>query len=482
MWEGSHVSWWALSQKSATTPALSTFREGDVMKKRQHILVAVTAATSLFALAACGGGSGNEASTASFDDEVGGVLHIWGFNNADDVGQSRLDYAAAQMPDVQIVSDSGGFDAQKFTALAASGGLPDAVQMGRDFVGTYAAKGLIMSLDDCFDLVGVDPSEHYYSHVIDEVTYDGSVWAVPQFYQPAAIMLNMRVLEAAGVTKEEFDTSKPEVLLAAVKKLYKETDGNASTLGFDPRMTGQAAFWMLAFGGALMDSDGKPTLDDPNNVKAIEYIKELMDAQGGFAEVKSFIDTFDFFGGGNQFATDQVAAQVIEQWYVNVVAGTRDDVEISAVPMRDRDGNPIAFASGTAFVVPKAAKNPAAACQWMIHLTSDEGWMAAGDLRAANILADGNRLNTGLFTGSPSADQAIREKHVVPTGFPGFDEAIETYYSVASEGRHYGTSPAGQEIKVELETAVTAALLGEKSAEQALADAQAAALRAYESR
>ena len=450
------------------------------MKKRQHLLLTATAGVTVFALSACGGGSAAPENSASFSDDIAGVLEIWGFNNADDVGQSRLDYAVSQMPDVQIVADNGGFDAQKFTALAAAGSLPDAVQMDRQFVATYAAKGLIMPLDDCFTEHGVDPNEQYYPHVVQDVTYDGSIWAVPQFYQPAAIMLNTRLLDAAGVSKDDIDTSRPEVLLEAVEKLYVANGNTPTTLGLDPRMPGQAAFWMLAYGGGIIDDSGMPMLDDPNNVAALEFLKELNDVQGGFAEVKSFIDTFDFFGANNQFAADQVAAQVIEQWYVNVVAGSSDQVEISAVPMRDLDGNPLAVASGTAFVIPATAQNPAAACRWMLHLTSDEGWMAAGDLRAENIAADPNRLNTGLFTGSPSAYQAIRDKHVGPTGIAGFDEAIETYYAVAAEGRSYGTSPAGQEIQVELQNAVTAALLGEKSPEEALADAQAAALRAYE--
>jgi multiple sugar transport system substrate-binding protein len=47
-------------------------------------------------------------------------------------------------------------------------------------------------------------------------------------------------------------------------------------------------------------------------------------------------------------------------------------------------------------------------------------------------------------------------------------------------GTTYGSSPAGQTIKDEITNAVTSVLLGDKSAEDALADAQDAAMRAYE--
>ncbi|MCU1510597.1 MAG: sugar transporter substrate-binding protein, partial [Arthrobacter sp.] len=87
---------------------------------------------------------------------------------------------------------------------------------------------------------------------------------------------------------------------------------------------------------------------------------------------------------------------------------------------------------------------------------------------------------TGLFTGSPSADKLIRDKFVKPSGNAGFDETIATFYDVLPTGKSLGASPAGQAIKTELKNAVASALLGEKTAEKALADAQAAAKRAFD--
>ncbi len=47
-------------------------------------------------------------------------------------------------------------------------------------------------------------------------------------------------------------------------------------------------------------------------------------------------------------------------------------------------------------------------------------------------------------------------------------------------GQTFGSSPAGQEIQNELRNAVTNVLLGDKTAEDALAEAQTAAMRAYD--
>ncbi|WP_297410611.1 extracellular solute-binding protein [Naasia sp.] len=457
------------------------------MKKRQRILLAVTAVASIAALTACGSGgggggaSGSAGSGTDFSGKPTGALNAWGFENADDVGQSRLDYAAQQLSDVKISIEATAFDAQKFTAATASGNVPDVVQMSSQYVGTFAAQGLIEPLDECLAANKVE-SSHWYDAVVKDVTYDGHMYAVPQFYQPPALIVNTRLLDAAGLTPADIDTSNRDGLVAAVKKLYKESGGNPSTLGIMPDLPGQAGLWFVANGGALMDADGKPTLDDPANVDELTYLKTLMDAQGGFAKDKSFIDTFDMFGAENQFVKDQVASGVYAQWYPNVLAATQKDITINAVPFKDKDGNDFTVASGTAFVIPVGAKNPAAACAWALNLTSDEAWMAAGDARAATIKADPdpNRMNTGLFTGSPTADQAIRDKYVVPTGNADFDQVINTYYQVVGAGQSYGASAAGLEIQTELQTAVTAALNGEKDPAAALADGQAAALRAWE--
>ncbi len=447
---------------------------------RKRILSIAALAASAMVLAGCGGGGAAEqAEDADFGAEPSGTLNAWGFENADDVGQSRLDYAAEQLSDVEIELDATAFDAQKFTTRLASGDVPDVVQMDRRYVTTYAAQDLIMPLDQCFEEQDVSPREHWYPFVIDDVTHEDAVWAVPQFYQPPAILVNKKVLNEAGVTVDQIDTSKPDVLLEAIGKMYQESGGVPSRLGFDPVPTGQGGLWILGMGGQLTDDKGAPTLDDPSNIAGIEILKQITDAQGGFASVKSFTDSFDTFGDNNQYVAGQVGAQVNAQWYPNVLSPYIDQLELEAVPFRNADGEPFSVASGTAFVVPVGAKNPAAACAWMVELTSNEAWMAAGEARAETRKADGG-VNTGLFTGSPGADQAIREQYVAESGNAGFDQVISTYYEVVEYGQSFGSSPAGQEIQNELNNAITAALLGDKTPEEALGDAQNAAMRAYE--
>lgn len=483
MWDGSHI-WITFRVLDGEDAASSQLREDISMKRTKQMLLAATAGAALFALTACGGGGGGGGGTAAdFSKDYSGSLNVWGFENADEVGTSRVDVADKTVGgnDVDVKLEAAAFDAQKFTTRAASGNVPDVVQMDRQFVATYAAQGLVMPVDKCFALYDVKPREYWYPQVIDDVAYGGDIYAVPQFYQPPAILLNTRVMDEVGVTIDDMNTSDQAAFLDAVKKMTVMDGANPSRMGFDPQGVSKAGLWMLSFGGQTIDKDGKPALDNENNVKAIEFLKEIYDAQGGYANAKSFVDSFDVFGDNNSYVADQVGGAVFDQWYPNVLTSYADQVQLGATPVMTQDGKPFTVASGSSFVIPTKAKNPSAACAWLISLTSPEAWQAAGEARAETTANDPGRhgINTGLFTGSPESDQAIRDAYVKPSDYPGFDQVIDTYYTVAANGQSFGSSPAGQQIQTELQNAVTSALLGEKAPADALKDAQDAAMRAY---
>ena len=236
---------------------------------------------------------------------------------------------------------------------------------------------------------------------------------------------------------------------------------------------------MTAFGGGVVDEDGAPTLDQPENVEALTWLHDLMEAQGGYAEVTSFKQTWDVFGAENQFVTDQSGGGTWAQWYINALADSKEEVDLVAVPIRDQDGNVLTAAGGSALAIPTNAKNPSAACAWAVEVTSEKAWMAAGEARSRTVEENGS-INTGLFTGSPTADDAVREAYVGPSGDEEFDQMIGLSYEILPENRGPSSSPIGQQVNDNLTNAATAALSGEKTPEQALAEAQAAVQREYD--
>jgi multiple sugar transport system substrate-binding protein len=446
---------------------------------RRRFTAGALAVVSALALVGCSSGGPAGGSAASFTAAPAGALKVWGFSGEDDERRARLAYAKKELDDVTVSVDHAPFDAAKFTTRQAAGNVPDLVQMDRQSVATYAAQGLILPLDRCFAAHQVDPESTYYPAVVDDVRYRGDVWAVPQYYSAPAIVTNRRVMAAAGVTDADIDTSRPDVLIAAVSKMYRASGGRPSVLGFDPQVHGHPDLWILAYGGRLIDAHGKPTLDDPRNLRGLEVVKAIADAQGGYARLRSFTDSFDFFGAKNQFVTDQVGAEVAHQWFGNVLTPYLGDIDVSAVPFRDSEGKPFAATTDDAFVIPAASRNKDAACAFALAATSLPAWEAAGAARHETIAKTPGAVDTGLFTGSPRADAVLREKYVKPSGNAGFDTAIATFYDVLPHGKSFGSSPAGQQIQVELQNVIQACLLGSKTPQQALREAQTSALRAY---
>src|SRR5690625_6556872 len=90
--------------------------------KKRLILVTLPAALLLAACSGGGSGAGEEADQVDWGAEPTGTLQAWGFDNADDVGTSRLDYAVEQLPDLDIQIDATAFRSEEHTAELQSRG------------------------------------------------------------------------------------------------------------------------------------------------------------------------------------------------------------------------------------------------------------------------------------------------------------------------------------------------------------------------
>ena len=150
----------------------------------------------------------------------------------------------------------------------------------------YVADDLLMPAEDYVsDAVKADIIPSFWeSNAMD----DGVVWALPILASCRALFCNTDLLAEAGV---EVPTTWDEVLTAcqAVKDNCAE---DIVPWGLDISTDeGQAAFsyYTWNFGGGYVDADNNWALNSAENVKAVEYIKSLID--GGFCNANPFTDT-----------------------------------------------------------------------------------------------------------------------------------------------------------------------------------------------
>jgi multiple sugar transport system substrate-binding protein len=405
-----------------------------------------------------------------------GALTIMGFGTGDDVAETRAAIATKAVGG-DVSRPSGAFNDQQFLAAVASGNVPDLVYLDRQKVGTYAAKGAFLPLTSCIKSQKINMKQ-YRQAAVNEVTYKGKVYGIPEFYDVRTILIDNDVLDKTNTPIGWLNPAKPDKLLAAAKKMVKfDGNGNVTRIGFDPKIPEFFPLWAKAYGVDILSKDGlHPHLNDPRAVKALTYAMSLVNAQGGWNKFKSFRDTWDFFGSGNQVAKDQVGAWPMEQWYYNVLAGSSPQVHITALQFRNLKGQPINYETGSAWAIPKGAHNTNAACTWMKNMTSVSTWMAAAKNRAS-IRKAKNQPYTGISTGNSIADQQIYNQTYSSIN-KFFDQAVKKVLDVQRFSFGIPASPASAEFKQAWNDAITRVLAGQQSPKAALNQAQKEAVAA----
>jgi multiple sugar transport system substrate-binding protein len=399
-----------------------------------------------------------------------------GFGKGDDVAETRAAIATKAVGG-NVNRPSGSFNDQQFLAAVASGNVPDLVYLDRQKVGTYAAKGAFLPLTSCIKSQKINMKQ-YRQAAVNEVTYKGQIYGIPEFYDVRTILIDNDVLDNTHTPIGWLNPAKPDKLLAAAKKMVKfDGNGNVTRIGFDPKIPEFFPLWAKAYGVDILSKDGlHPHLNDPRAIKALTYTMSLINAQGGWNKFKSFRDTWDFFGKGNQVAHNQVGAWPMEQWYYNVLASSSPQVHITALQFRNLKGQPINYETGSAWAIPKGAHNTAAACTWMKTMTSVSTWMAAAKNRAALRKAS-NQPYTGLSTGNAIADQDIYKQTYTSIN-KYFDQAVKKVLDVQRFSFGIPASPASAEFQQAWQNAVNRVLAGQQSPKAALNQAQKEAVAA----
>ena len=149
----------------------------------------------------------------------------------------------------------------------------------------YVADDLLMPAEDYVsDAVKADIIPSFWeSNAMD----DGVVWALPILASCRALFVNTDILAEAGV---EAPKTWDDVLAACAA--IKEKCPDVTPWGLDISTDeGQAAFsyYTWNFGGGYVDADNNWALNSAENVKAVEYIKTLIDS--GYCNSAPFTDT-----------------------------------------------------------------------------------------------------------------------------------------------------------------------------------------------
>jgi multiple sugar transport system substrate-binding protein len=434
-------------------------------------LLAVAGVLVLTSCATGTGGQNDDDVDYDPDAELSGTINVLGFGAGDEIATTRMDVAQEALgDDVSVKLVEGDLDIQQLLSAIAAGDPPELIYANRDQIGSLAARGAILPLERCIEGEGID-TDQFVDAALEQVTLDGKIYGIPEFNVVQLTMANTSLLQAAGLGIDSVNGSDWAKVTAAATALLQGSGDEISVIGVDSKMPEFFPLWAKANGVDLISEDGRTAnLNDPKAVEALDFAVNVYDVQGGFAPVKAFRDSADFFGAENQFASNQLGSMWMEQWYVNVLNDVSPDATISFDTFRTPEGEPLAFASGSAWAIPAGSETAAASCRFAKAMTETDTWVEAANARV-DLRAEEGKPFTGLLTGNEDADVAVEEL-VTSTGSAQWDSAVEATYLANDNTFSLPANPADAEFKKAWLDAANEVLTGDATAQEALDKAQ----------
>jgi multiple sugar transport system substrate-binding protein len=426
------------------------------------------------------GGSAAAASPGKI--EAQGDIFAFGVSNetGDVMAKGRIQKFNEDYPDVKVTYSESSFDPQKFLTALQSSDKPDVVRIPRDRLGTYVARGVLEPLDDCVSRTGVDMS-NYYDSAVKQVTVDGKLYGMPEFFWTSNWLIDDDLFKQAGVDPASWDVSNWDQIKSANDALVSKTK---TKIAIDPKVWDNGdrfPMWVAAAGGQMISDDGKESkLETPEVADALNFTKSLIDAQGGLVKFKDAIgQTGDFFAG-DEFSKNLEAAFPMQQWYLNVLAGSVPTTKFTAKPFMTKAGQPMTYEEGDALAVIATSDNKDAACAFITDMVSTDAWVAAATQRQQQADKD-KKIQTGSVTGNRAADQQIFGSIVDLSSNETFKNAVDAYNSTFDHSFGVPATRAAEEFRTAWTDAVNAVLSGDKDAQSALQEADQTAQDAIDS-
>ena len=262
---------------------------------RGQLLRAGPAALGAAALAACGLSDlrGGAPATAQ---KVTGTLELWGhslFPFDQDVGADAVRQLQAHHPGLSVnFTPANDADAAKLRIAVAGGTPPDLVTVNGIEVQGLALEGVTTSLEGYLKTSRAIKKTDIWAPFVQDVTWKGAMFGLPYGPDLRILYVNADRYARAGLNPNAPPKTWAEVQQNVAKTL--ERDGSAvSVLGFDPFIgSGLFNLWLVPFwqlGGELLSADGtKVTIVGDRSLGAWQWIKQLIDQQGGWAAVTAF--------------------------------------------------------------------------------------------------------------------------------------------------------------------------------------------------
>jgi multiple sugar transport system substrate-binding protein len=419
-------------------------------------LTAAAAVVSL-ALAACGGGDSadNGSETRSNQDgdgsEVSGEITLLtpiyeGAEGKRLLEEELLPQFYEQHPDVKVTVDYTDYGSlnEKLTTAVASGLVPDVMMMGVGWIEAFASNGVLADLGD-HGITVDELSADFTPEILEGGVWNGGLYAVPIMLDTRFGIARKDILAEAGFT--EPPSSWEELREYAIELTERSANGELERAGFDllsMDLRQMYEVFLFSNGGALFNDDyTEPAFNSPEGVEALQFLVDLIRTDQvediGFSSTE--IDVHPLLNGRAAMAVGHNNLWVQLQEAAPEIA---DEL----IPFTIDEAQPGMFFGGTLATVSANSAHPDAAAALVEFLSSPDAALAANEQRG-NVPARTELLDT----------EYVQENPLVQYAMENLDVA-----------QREGGVPQWLEIRGDFTPAIEAALLGDKTPQQALDD------------
>lgn len=324
----------------------------------------------------------------------------------------------------------------------------------------YAEAGVLQPLDECLTEIESFEEANYQAPFLDALRYEDQLYGLPLYQDTNILMYRADIFEELGLDVPE-TVEDLEAAAAAITEWGADKDFYGIALRGQRGMGVNEWTWpafLHAFGGSYykdFPNDMHPNLDSPEAVAALEYYVNMINnyappgaANYSYVEVQTDLMQ-DKVGMIIDSATLGIRAEDPE---ASMVAGKLGYAPVPGGPGGQQPG----FYTWSV-VVPAQAKNKDAACEFL-------AWMLAPDV--APVL------------GWSAPDQALEQVYAVPAyadyaqSQPLIDVMKESLAMADADYRP--RVPEQTEVGTEVSIAISEAIAGTKTPEEALKDAHEA--------
>lgn len=354
----------------------------------------------------------------------------------------------------------GTGDATSIITAVRSGTAPDVYIADRFTVAQYAGIGLLESIQPFVNAAGgPEFTGKYLGYAMTEATYNGQAYGLPFDTDDRALFYNKTLLRNAGVDIDLLDPkngpiSVDELVPMAAKANKQDAHGNYTVIGFIP-WSGQGfyATWALGFGAKYFDNAScAVTLTEPAFRQTFEDFRAWSRALD-YNKVTAFTATYqppNAPPSQTPFLTNHLAMAIDGNFGLPSLRKYAKDLDygVTYLPVAKKGDKPFTWAGGFAATVPKGAKNPKLAFEFMTYLTGEAG----------------QRLYTKETAHLPTWKSLLDDAELIS------DQKF--FADILQYARSRPPLPVGAQLDDAMNTASQAVLLGDSTPAQALQIAQ----------